>query len=107
MDSDDEELPVFEEEVTREEEESNHEDEGPCEPIQSMVILKTRKIPNWLKSTLLDVEGHGSTQVTLRARKTPKRYFGYATYMTKLIESKPSTFEEVVNNQEWKDAMNE
>ena len=29
MDSDDEEISIFEEEVTREEEESNHEDEGP------------------------------------------------------------------------------
>lgn len=27
--------------------------------------------------------------------------------MTKLIESKPSTFEEAINHQEWKDAMNE
>ena len=27
--------------------------------------------------------------------------------MTKLIDTKPSTFEEVVSNQEWKDVMNE
>ena len=27
--------------------------------------------------------------------------------MTKLIEAEPSTFEEAVNHQEWKDAMNE
>jgi len=27
--------------------------------------------------------------------------------MTKLIEAKPSTFEEVVNHQEWNDAMDE
>jgi len=38
MDSDDEELTIFKEEVTREEEESNYEDEGPCEPIQLVVI---------------------------------------------------------------------
>ena len=57
MDPDDEELSIFEE-VTREEEESNHEDEGPSEPIQPMVIPETRKRPNWLKSTLLDAEGH-------------------------------------------------
>lgn len=52
MDSNDEELLVFDEElsvfkeVTREEEESNHEDEGPCQPIQTTVIPKTRKRPN-------------------------------------------------------------
>lgn len=33
MDFDDEELPVFEGEVIRDEEETNHEDEGPSEPI--------------------------------------------------------------------------
>eukprot|EP00253_Pinus_taeda_P002874 PITA_02874 len=46
LDSDDEELPVFEEEVTREEEETNHENEGPSEPIQPVVIPKSRKRPN-------------------------------------------------------------
>ena len=44
---------------------------------------------------------------SFRESKKPKRYFGYVAYMTKLIEAKPSTFEEAVNNQEWKDAMNE
>ena len=92
MDFDDENVSVFEEEVTSEEEESNHEDERPCELIQPMVIPETRKRPNWLKSTLLDVKGHGAAQGTLRERKKPKRYYGYATYMTKLVEAKASTF---------------
>ena len=46
MDFDDEELPVFKEEVTGEEEESNHGDEGPSEPIQPVVIHESRKRPN-------------------------------------------------------------
>jgi len=40
-------------------------------------------------------------------RKNPKRYFRYASYMKKLIEAKPSTFEEAVSHQEWKNAMTE
>ena len=56
MASNDEEIPIFEEEGTREEEDSNHEDEGPNEPVQLEVIPKSRKRPNWLKSTLLDAE---------------------------------------------------
>ena len=44
---------------------------------------------------------------SFRENKKPKRYFGYFAYVTKLIEAEPSTFEEVVNHQEWKDAMNE
>jgi len=105
MDSDDEELPVFEE-VIREEEESNHEYEGPNEPIQ-LVIPENRKRPNWLKSILLDAKGHGVAQVTFMESKKPKQYFGYASYMKKLIEANPSTFEESINYQEWMDAMDE
>lgn len=102
IDYDDEEILVFEEE-----EGSRHEEEGPSEPIQSTVIQETRKRPNCLKSTLIDVEGHGSTQGSHRESKRPKIYVWYVSYMMKLIEAEPSTFEEAIKNQEWKDAMNE
>jgi len=72
-----------------------------------VIIPKTRKRPNWLKSTLFDVEGHGATKGTFRENKKPKIYIVYADYMKKLIEAKLSTFEEVVNHQEWKYSMNE
>jgi len=85
MESIDEEVPVFEE-VTREEEESNHGDEGPSESIKPVVIPKTRNIPNCLKYTLLDVEGHGAAKDKFRGSKKPKIFSGYATYMKKLIE---------------------
>ena len=104
MDFDDEELPIFEKECTREEENSNLKDEGPSEPV---IVPQNRKRPNWLKSTLLDAEGHGAATSSFRESKKPKRYFGYVAYMTKLIEEKPSSFEEAINHQEWKDAMNE
>ena len=61
IDFDDEELPVFEEEVDKEGEGSHHEEEGPSELVQPTIIPETRKIPNSLKSTLLDAEGHGAT----------------------------------------------
>jgi len=73
--------------------------------LYSKSSFKNRKRPNWLKSTLQHAEGHATTKGTFREIKKPKRYSGYATYMTKLIEAEPSTFEEVVNHQEWKDAM--
>lgn len=57
------------------------------EPIQLVVIPETRRRPNWLKSTLLDAEGHRVAKSTFRESKKPKRYFGHATYMTKLIEA--------------------
>lgn len=65
-----------------------------------MIIPETRKNPNWLKATLEDVEGHGATKGTFRERKGPNRYLGYASYMTKLIEVKPTTFEEATHQEE-------
>jgi len=59
IDSDDEEGRIFEEEeVHHENSITNLEEEGPSEPIQSVVIPTTRKRPNWLKATLEDAEGH-------------------------------------------------
>ena len=31
-----------------------------------------KKIPNWLRATLLDVEGHGATKGTFKKSKKPK-----------------------------------
>ena len=58
--SDNKDIPLFEEEehhdmtTTKQEE----EEEGPSEPIQLVIILETKKRPNWLKATLEDAEGH-------------------------------------------------
>jgi len=75
IDSDDKELPMFEEEVDKEEG-SHHDEEGPSEPIQPVVIQETRKRPNWLKSTLLDAEGHGAAQDHLEKVKDPRDTLG-------------------------------
>lgn len=72
IDSDDKEIPIFEEEVDKEGEGSHHEEEGPTEHVQPMVILETRKIPNWLRSTLLDAKGHGAAQGLFRESKRRK-----------------------------------
>lgn len=87
IDFDDEELPIFEEEVDKEEEGSHHKEEGSSEPVQPVVIQETRKRPNYLKSTLIDAEGHGAAQGSFRESKRPKRYSGYVAYMPKLIEA--------------------
>jgi len=58
---DDEELPIFEE-CPREEEDTipNHEEEGPSELFQQVIILETRKRPTWLTSTLQEAKGRCS-----------------------------------------------
>lgn len=70
-----------------------------------MVILSTRKRPNWLKDPLEDVKGHGVAKGTLRERKRPKMYSGYVSYMKKIVEEDPSTFEENAHQEVWKKSM--
>jgi len=65
-----------------------------------VVIPNARKRPNLLKSTLEDDEGHGATKGTFRERKRLKRYSAYVSYMRRLIEEGPSTFEEFYHQEE-------
>jgi hypothetical protein len=98
-----------EHEVSKEEnsEHPNEEPEGPLEHVELVTVPEIRKGPVWLKSTLLEVEGHSAPVGTFRESKRPKRFSSYVTLMTNLVNAEPSTFEEVVEKQEWKDAMME
>lgn len=63
-----------------------------------------KKIPSWLRSNLEEVKGHVAVKGTFKERRKPKRYSGYATYMTKLIEAKTATYEKTAEHQVWKNA---
>lgn len=71
------------------------------------IVPETRKRLAWLERTLKEVEGHVAPCGTFRESKKSKKYSGYAIMMCKIIESEPSTYEEVVEHQGWKDAMAE
>jgi hypothetical protein len=79
----------------------------PCEPIESVTVPKTRKHPTWLEATLQEAERLKAPSSTFRERKNPKRFFSYATCMTKLINEEPATFEEATQKKQWKEAMTE
>jgi len=87
--SDEEDLPIFEEEELQPDNPSTieEEEEGPSDLIQVVVISITRRRQNWLKTILEDVEWHGATKGTFRESKRPKRYSGYVAYMTRIIEA--------------------
>ena len=50
-------FPIFEEDEVHENSTTNHEEEGPSYPIQSVVIPTTRRMQNWLKVALEDTQG--------------------------------------------------
>ena len=66
----------------------------PCEPIESVIVPKTRKCPAWLEATLQEEERLKAPSGTFRESKKPKRFSNYATCMPKLIKEEPTTFEE-------------
>ena len=70
-----------------------------------MVVLTTRKRPNWLTCTLEDVEGHDTVEGSSRESNKLMRYYGYVAYMTKLIEVEPSTLKDFEHEEVWKKSM--
>jgi hypothetical protein len=67
--------------------------------------VATRKRPNWIQNTLQEDEGHASPKRSFRERKRPHKFSSYMAQMRNIIDSKPSTFEEVAEKPKWKDAM--
>jgi hypothetical protein len=78
-----------------------------CENTDIDNIPKKKKRPTWLESTLQYVERIKVLEGTSRKTKRPKRFSSYATYITKLLDEEPTTFEEVVKREQWKEAMAE
>jgi hypothetical protein len=74
----------------------------PCEPIESVIVHKNRKCPAFLEATLQEVERLKAPSGTFRESKKPKRFSSYATWMKKLINEEPTTFEEEAQKKQWK-----
>ena len=79
----------------------------PCENIDSDIVPKSKKRPAWIEATLQDAERLKVPEGTFRKSKRPKIFSSYATYMTKLLDEEPTTFEEAVQKGQWKEAMTE
>jgi hypothetical protein len=68
-------------------------------------VTVTKKRPRWLWNTLQEVEGHAAPRGSFRESKRPHKFSSYVALMRKIIDSEPSTYEEVAKQQVWKDAM--
>jgi hypothetical protein len=105
-----EEIKELNEESTKnvnDEKELPHHPMEPCDNIDSDIVPKTKKRPAWLEATVQDAERLKVPEGTFRKSKRPKRFSSYATYMTKLLNEEPTTFEEAVQKEQWKEAMTE
>jgi hypothetical protein len=77
----------------------------PCEPIESVIVPKTRKRLAWLEATLQEAERLKAPSGTFKESKNPKRFSNYVACMTKIINEEPATFEEATQKKQWKEAM--
>jgi hypothetical protein len=65
-----------------------------------------KRKPKWLQDTLKEAQGSvGNPRKAVRESKPPERFCSYLAMVSNISESEPSTFEEVADQQVWKDAM--
>ena len=85
--------------------------DDPMEPMDPLYSPPSaphaKKRPLWLHDTLHDIEIKVPIQKSFRERKQPCRCQGYVVSLSTMIQVEPSSFEEAVKKQVWKDAMAE
>jgi hypothetical protein len=67
--------------------------EIPVDPPREVTVTKQR--PAWLQNTLQEAEKHAAPSGSFRESKKPCKFSNYVALMSKIIDSKPSTYEEV------------
>jgi hypothetical protein len=61
--------------------------------------------PRWLQDTLRDAEKHAAPRGTFGESRPPQSFSSYVALMSNIIDSEPSSFEEAIGQQVWRDAM--
>ena len=66
-----------------------------------------KRNPAWFNKTMQEAEKVTAPKGTFRESKRPHRYSGYVSFISKIIDSEPTTFEEANKLQVWKEVMQE
>ena len=69
--------------------------------------VSLKRKPAWAHEAIQDVERYGAPKGSVRDSKRPRTYSSYVAPLSDIINAEPSSFEEVVGKQVWKDAMHE
>ena len=105
-----EEEPETPKATVRDDEEHDQVDHDMVEPQMPMDLSKEvshKRKPAWARELIQDAERYGASEGSLRERKRPRTYSSYMALLSDIIDVEPSSFEEVVEKQVWKDAMQE
>ena len=78
----------------------------PQDPVETLheKDLHKRK-PAWARELIQEAERYGTPQGIQGERKRENPYNSYVALFCDIIDREPSTYEEVAEKKEWKDAM--
>jgi hypothetical protein len=77
------------------------------EPQKPVEIPSCKRRPAWAQELIRDAERIGAPEKYFRESKKSKSYSSYVACLCDIMDEEPSTYEEAVENQVWKDAMAE
>ena len=88
------------------EDHEDHDMTEPQEPVETFLEKDSHKRkPTWPWELIQEAERYGSPEGIHRERKRGNPYNRYVALLCDIIDKEPSTYEEVAENKEWKDAM--
>ena len=83
----------------------DHDMAEPQRPVDPPKEVSLKRKPTWARELIQDAERYGAPEGSLRESKRPRTYSSYVALLSDIINAEPSSFEEVVGKQVWKDAM--
>ena len=72
-----------------------------------MMEISRKRKPAWTREIIREVEKYGAPEGSKRERKKPNTFSNYVALMCDLVNQEPTNYEEVVQKEEWKEAMTE
>ena len=88
---------------TQEEDREFEEPQEPVDPPQDKNPQKRK--PTWVREAIQGAERYGNSEENHRERKRTRSCSGYVALLCHFIDKEPSSYEEVTEQKEWKDAM--
>ena len=77
----------------------------PQMPVDPPKEVSHKRKPAWARELIQDAERYGAPEGSLRESKRPRIYLSYMALLSDIIDVEPSSFEEAMGKQVWKDAM--
>ena len=85
----------------------DHDMAEPQRPVDPPNEVSHKRKLAWAHELIQDAERYGAPKGSLRESKRPRIYSSYMALLSDIIDTKPSSFEEAVENKVWKDVMHE